>query len=408
MTTRRLFLSLAATALLALPAAAQKGAKDTPPLGLREVRAAVQGRLDGMDADLQWAAQDLAKSGLTGARARSILAGLYQRNRDMVDCATVDLTGHMRLVEPAAYRNSEGADISDQPHLKRLWETKQAVLSDVLHAVEGFDAVDLEEPVTGPDRKLAGSVSILFRPEQVLNPVLAAQVQGFPLHVWVTQADGRVLAGTEQADVGRNLFRDALEGPAAPLRALGDRIAARRTGAATAPLPAGGGRAADRDRVSWETVGLYGTQWRLVVVHQDAAAPEARNAVTQERAADAALRQLARRPALAKALATGDEAQVLPFFQSFRKEYPGLYSIQWVDASAVSRFGDPAENSLKNYNYRSGRLPSDPQFVAATERRQETTLTVPLVEGKTGRFLLVPVRTGERFLGMIYTIWLVP
>lgn len=406
-TTRRFFLAAALTGLLPIQALAQKGGKDDGPLGLREVRLAVQGRLDGMDADLQWAAQDLAKSGLTGTRARSILATFYQRNRDVVDCATVDLAGRMQVIEPAAYRKSEGADISGQEQVQRLWKTGQPVLSEAFRAVEGFDAVDLEQPVPGPDRKPLGSVSVLFRPEETLGRVIAAQVQGFPLHVWLAQADGRILAATEKADVGRNLLRDDLAGVGAPLRALADRIGTRKAGSADPSLPSGG-RRSGRDQVSWDTVGLYGTSWRLVVVHEDGSAPAAAASGQEEKAADAALARLAQRPVLVKALAAGDEAQVMALFEAYRKENPGIYSIQWVDATAVTRFGYPPDNSLKNYSFRSRRLPSDGEFVAAIERRQQATLTVPLVEGKKGRFLLVPVRTGNRYLGMIYTIHLVP
>jgi hypothetical protein len=43
-------------------------------------------------------------------------------------------------------------------------------------------------------------------------------------------------------------------------------------------------------------------------------------------------------------------------------------------------------------------------MLQALSGKKESTFDIPLVEGKTGTFFMVPVYEREKYLGMIYTI----
>ena len=116
----------------------------------------------------------------------------------------------MVAVEPEAYQEYEGLNISDQDHVIRLQETQAPVLSLAFRAVEGFDAAALQWPIFAPDGELSGSVSMLIRPGSLLATLIAPQVQGFPIDVWVMQPDGLVLYDPDVEEIGRNLFTDPL------------------------------------------------------------------------------------------------------------------------------------------------------------------------------------------------------
>lgn len=378
-----------------------------PPTSLAAVTNGIASTLREADAALARAATELAHTGLRGEPARQVLADLCNRFAFAVDCAAVDARGIMVTVEPAAYRSVEGADISEQKQIIHLHATRRPVLSEAFRAVEGFDAIDLEHPVLTPDGQLLGSVSLLARTGTLLGHIIEPQVQGMPVDVWVMQPDGYLLYDPDEEEIGRNVFTDPLYQPFTQLLALVRRIAAEQSGSGRYEFLGRSLRQPVTKEAYWTTVGLHGRKWRVVLTHVVVGEPTAARTSPEQlglKTADQALRELARNPALLDALATGDNAVALRMLETYYQEHRGLYSVEWVDPKAVTRFGYPHENSLSNYDLAANPTPSSPPLIAALHSRQEASFRAPLVEGKVGRFTLVPLFRGADYLGMLYTI----
>jgi hypothetical protein len=261
--------------LLALPAPVLPAAK--APVPLSRAGQALESEFARLDAGLRRAARSLGAAGLTGGEARAALAKLCSDFEDAVDCAAVDLAGRMVTVEPASYRQHEGADISGQVQVRRLWETGKPVLSGVFTAVEGFAAVDAEYPVSTPEGRRLGSVSVLFRPETLLGRIIPPLVQGPPpsgaareeggYQIWVMDAGGHILYDVDPPEIGQNLFTSPLYRPYPDLIELGRRIARLPAGEGVYAFPEDSpGRAVVTKQAHWLSVSLYGTPWRLVAV----------------------------------------------------------------------------------------------------------------------------------------------
>jgi hypothetical protein len=385
------------------------GAPELPPI-LLALQGAIQTVLDRMDADLAAAAENLTVAGLNSSQTRDILNELCQRHSYAVDCCTVDPNGMMVTVEPEAYQEYEGLNINDQEQVIQLHETQEPVLSRAFRAVEGFDAVALQWPIFAPDGGLNGSVSMLIRPESLLATLIAPEVQGFPIEVWVMQPDGLILYDPDVEEIGRNLFTDPLYQPFPELLALGVEIAADESGSRSYTFLGRGMSAPVEKSASWVMVGLHGTDWRVVATQAVAGDATMVNRELPELgllSTDAALRALTQNTELQRAMAAGDVNKTLSILQQFYEANPGLYSIQWADASGINRFGYPEENSLTNYDCRTGRTPASEKLVAAIEAREETSFEVLLIEGHTGRFFIVPLYAEGEYLGVVYTIRLV-
>jgi hypothetical protein len=387
------------------------GAPELPPV-LLELQGAIQAVLDRMDADLAAAAENLTTAGINSSDTRAILNELCQRHAYVVDCATIDRNGTMLVVEPNAYREFEGSDISQQEQIIRLRQTWQPVLSQTFRAVEGFNAVDLQTPVFGPDGEMIGSVSMLIRPESFLSTLIEPEVQGLPIDAWVMQLDGLILYDPDVEEIGRNLFEDPIYQPFPQLLALGREIAANESGTGAYEFFRTGMSAPVKKAASWCSVGLHDTEWRLVVTHVVAG-----DSTTVKRglselgllSTDDALRELTQDAELQQAIAAGDTNKILEIFQQFYEDNPGLYSIQWANASGINQFGYPEENSLTDYDYRANRTLGDEQMLAAIEAREEMIFdTVPLVEGNTGRIFLCPIYAEDEYQGLVYTIRILP
>jgi len=222
-----------------------------PPDELLRAREALTDHLNRVDADCAVAAKRLGQAGLIGKGARRILNDLCAARPEAVDCAAVDLKGRMVTVEPAAWRSAEGADISSQEQIIQLQKTRKPVLSRLFKSVEGFDAVDLEYPVFSAQKELIGSVSMLIRPERLLERVLA----GTKADIRVIQADGRILFSRDRTEIGKMFSPEA-----------GVRLANRFFS------PAAGQKAACSNQGSCgepesarAEIRLHGTLWQLVM-----------------------------------------------------------------------------------------------------------------------------------------------
>ncbi len=218
-----------------------------------------------IDNDLSNASLMISKTGLNGTDARNILNDLCNSSHGAIDCATVDEKGIMLAIEPGNYSGFEGSNISKQEHIIRLHRTGKPVMSEVFKTVEGIDAVAIEYPVYSASGKFIGSVSLLIRADSLFSSAIS-QLQ-LQRDVWAMQKDGKILYDPVTEEIGKMLFEDPSYKPYPELLSLGRRIAEERMGSGSYEYPAMGQKEPVKKEATWSTVGLYGTEWRLVVTH---------------------------------------------------------------------------------------------------------------------------------------------
>lgn len=171
----------------------------------------------------------------------------------------------MVAIEPDAYHQLEGSDISGQDQLQRLWQSKSPVMSQVLRTVEGIEAVDMEHPVLDSNGNLLGSVSVLFKPEEVLAAAWSKAKTQPALEPWAMDATGRIIHDQDKHEVDRLLFSDPLYQGFPKLLALGRRMLAEPSGEGEYSFPAQGKHQALTKYCAWTTVEPHGVWWRLAL-----------------------------------------------------------------------------------------------------------------------------------------------
>ncbi|MRR07123.1 MAG: hypothetical protein EG828_09290 [Deltaproteobacteria bacterium] len=383
---------------------------EIPPI-IAELEQELSLKLNRIDADLANAAKGLSKTGLQSPEARKILHDLCRTAPFAIDCATVDKAGTMLIVEPEEYRQFEGAAIGKQEQIIRLHTSRKPVVSKVIRTVEGFDAVDIEHPVFSSQGTFIGSVSILIRPESLISSVAENLIRGLPIDVWAMQTDGRILYDPDKEEIGRMLFDDPIYSPFPQLQSLGDTISKERRGSGSYEFLGKGLHKPVTKHAHWTSVGLYGTEWRVVATHalaEDGGQAKRNLSELGIVSSEEALRDLAGRAELKEALAGNNRAKIQRIFRTFLAEQYGIYAIQWVDTLGINRYGYPEENSLTNYDFHSRKTPTSHYILQALSEKNESSFVAPLVEGKEGNFFLVPVQKGAAYLGMIYIIRIRP
>ena len=392
-------------AVLFVTAAKTAPCKTEVPPVLKEAKQKVTAEFDRLDEGLRQAAKVMGTTGLTGNQARSTLAKLCNDFDYAVDCAAVDLQGKMVTLEPAPFRQFEGKDISAQEHVRRILKTGKPVLSKVFQAVEGFPAADAEYPVVTPEGRRLGSVGILIHPGKLLRKILVPLLRGTPMDIWAMEKGGLILYDVDTPQIGLNLFTSKLYEPYKGLVRLGRRIAAKPEGKGVYQFRRGSSQTIVKKNAFWQSVSLYGTEWRLVAIHveQKSAARKTGISVPAE-TMEWKLESFAATNSLIKAFSAGDETKGMQLFKEFYDDTPGVYSVQWMDAKGVNRFGYPEENSFADYNYNDRKAAIDQDFLKILAERKPDVYEKQLYEGRIGMFVFRPVFNQDRYLGMIYYI----
>ncbi len=232
---------------------------------LSQLQGEIKSGLNKLDSDLQRSAQALSGKDLKGDYARDVLKQLYGANPYIIDCETVSNQGIMVAVEPPEHRTSEGADISAQAHMVKLFKIKKPVLSGSFRSVEGPDAAVIHHPVFSPDHRFAGSVSALFAPEYLLSGIIGPVVSNLRVDIFLIQTDGLVIYDLDAKQIGLNVFHDPFYQSFPGLVALTRKVASSREGAGVYRLYQKGSEVPETKVAYWRTVALHGTPWRLVI-----------------------------------------------------------------------------------------------------------------------------------------------
>jgi hypothetical protein len=199
-----------------------------------------------------------------GDPALAILSGMSSSGPAAIDAVKVDLNGTITAVSPDRYQSVIGADISNQTHIKRLYEQKVPVMSNLFETVEGFPAVDIASPVFSPDGKFTGSTTLLISPGTLICRDMPPAANGtVSWDAWVVQDDGTILFASDGEPAGDNIFVYPGPGKYPDLTVMAGNITKEWQGDVLSATGDVQGRWVTK-HIVWTTVGIRGTEWRLV------------------------------------------------------------------------------------------------------------------------------------------------
>jgi len=238
---------------------------------LEKARGSITTVLFSINKDLSVAARRLSKVDVKGEDARRILSGLCKGRDYVVDCAVIDPAGKMIVVEPEEFKKYEGTDVSKQAHIIKFLGDKRPVFSEVFLSVEGIEVVDFIYPVFSDKGEFLGGVSMLVRQQALTGDIIAPLVKGIPCKAWVMQKDGLIVYDPDPNQIGRNIFTDKLFQPFEDLVSFSETVSKARDGAGSYDFYAKGlqDKTIVKKYATWDTVSLYGNQWRIIVMEVD-------------------------------------------------------------------------------------------------------------------------------------------
>ncbi|MGD6809226.1 MAG: PDC sensor domain-containing protein [Candidatus Bathyarchaeia archaeon] len=238
---------------------------------LAQVQSQIKGELQSLDAVLLDACIQLSSTGLTGTQARALLTQLVDSNSLIVNAATADAHDILLAVEPSSYASIEGQDISSQEQDLYMHQTMRPAMSDMILLVEGFYGVVMVAPVFDSNNQFIGSLSIVIQPYDLIKKYAEPIIEDGTFSLWSMQLNGTLIFDPDPAQQGKNLLTDPIYTDYPEVQAFTSQVVAQNTGYGTysyydKDLSDSSGKVVNKE-ACWTTIGLYTTQWRLVIVH---------------------------------------------------------------------------------------------------------------------------------------------
>ena len=245
--------------------------KQTMTSLLIQAQSSINAELERLDSSLQTACQRLSTTGLSGAHARTVLEDVVSNNSLIVNAATSDLNDILVAVEPSEYSNIEGQDISGQAQNIQLHQTMRPAMSDLIPLVEGGPGVVMVAPIFDGNGKFMGSLSIVIHPSLLIGKIVEPAINGTPYSMWAIQTNGTLIYDPDPEQQGRNLFTDPIYTNYTEVQTFTRQVAGAQSGYGTYQYYNinldNASKQIVRKEAYWTTIGIYGTEWRLVIVH---------------------------------------------------------------------------------------------------------------------------------------------
>jgi hypothetical protein len=240
-----------------------------PSAALIRFTADVNATLQEMDRTLASAATDLGRTGITGPAANATLARLAASSPHATNAITVTPEGRIAAVGAPEFGGMVGVSIANQTHVRQGLQERRPLMSQVFPAVEGFNAVVIQRPVTDGTGAFLGLVSVLFEPQLPLADSADRALAGTNFTAWAMDTDAILIYDRDPSDlVGRNMITDPAYADYPELVALVKRMLVEPAGTGTYSFTPTGGGPPVRKEAAWGTAGLHGTEWRLLVARE--------------------------------------------------------------------------------------------------------------------------------------------
>lgn len=250
-------------------------AEPTPPTGhaamqnaLGNVTGGIQSTLDGLDSTLSLAAGTLGTTGISGAGAEEVLSNVVHSNPAIINVITYDQNGTVVAAEPDSAKILIGQNLMAYDIVKKTLATRQPQMSDLLSLAEGGDGAVLAHPVSSPGGEYLGVVSLGISPYALVAPIADQAMEATPYTCMVAQTNGRILYDPDPQEVGKETFNETLFAEFPEIIDLARHYSGNRTGYDTYSFYSSGFGKVVSKETFWDTVGLQGTEWRVLVISE--------------------------------------------------------------------------------------------------------------------------------------------
>jgi CHASE domain. len=235
-------------------------------LVLSEVTGGMQDALSGLDRSTSDAAIALGMTGLSGPEADAVLGRVAAAHPAVLTVITLDPDGTVVSAVPDDAKVLSGENLGDQPAVRQILATQKPLMSGLIPLAQGGYATVIEYPVYSGNGNFTGVISTAFLPWKLVGPVAENAAGGTPYTFMVAQAGGRVLYDPDPEEIGKETFNETLYADFPGILEFARQYSGNLTGYATYSFyRTGFGKVVEKEAF-WNTIGMHGTEWRVIVI----------------------------------------------------------------------------------------------------------------------------------------------
>lgn len=231
---------------------------------LSGVNTAIQGHLNIIDNKTREASAELSILPLDGDAAGTVLSGLVSSDASVVNAVTENTVPLIVNAEPESSSFIIGRNLSDAPGYANRISDPGPDLSAVFMLEQGVPGAVISHPVYAENGDLRGLVETAFVPDHLIGPIAEDATAGTSYEIWATQTDGTQIYDANVNEIYRNLFSDIAyqEGT---VQLMAEQVTSAPEGMTSYTYWNEEMNKIVTKFVVWETVGLHGTDWRVVL-----------------------------------------------------------------------------------------------------------------------------------------------
>ncbi len=289
-----------------------------------------------------------------------------------------------------------GLDISYQEHVQYVLKNKKPVLSKQFRAVQGFNAITIDQPVIKSDT-LNSIFAVLLSPQYMFDEIIKDYPNLDSCDVWVIEKDGTIIYDSDIEEIGRNIYQDQEYKKLSHFDLLIDSIDNLEKGVITYSP-----KESCRHKVAWETYSYLNMEW-IIVLEFPIDKPIIRRIPSELgiRNSEESLIELSENELFQSFLWNDDQQSVQEMMKNFYDYCPGIFSIQWIDSNAVNRCGFPMHN-VNYLGYQGNTKSLNPNILNAISKKSIQEFDEYIANDYIASFYTVPVYYENKYLGLIY------
>lgn len=208
----------------------------------------------------------LSENGLSGDAAEKTLSENLLNYPWAQSSLVISKEGVVLTAAPKNYADIIGEDLSWQSQVKTANTEQTPIVSDVFTMAEGFTGISQSYPVFSESGDYLGYNDITYRPETFLGRQILPIMEATPYDVWVSQTDGTLIYDTKKEEIGNNFLSDSMYSDPV-LQAVFARIVKEPSGSDEYIFSDKNWNKNVTKKAVWETAGIDGAEWRVVVTY---------------------------------------------------------------------------------------------------------------------------------------------
>jgi hypothetical protein len=238
------------------------------PSELTEVKNKIQLSMDSLNNQLSTTAASLVQSQLDSLTIRNNLISLYAGSSFSKEFAYINGQYMMQMLEPPQYYQYQGADFSSSSDFVRVFQTKQPFLTNLFHALEGFDAVANIYPMV-KNSEVIGAIESVFSPADMMGRIIKPVIENKAFDIWVLDMNGALVYDQDPNAIGDNILEDSVYVDFPELRTAVHEILSGEKGEVSYSYYWPGTSTYVNKKGYWDTMTINGNSWKIVWVKAD-------------------------------------------------------------------------------------------------------------------------------------------